>query len=273
MRRAFTLIELLVVISIIALLIALLLPALRGSRHETNRVVCKSNMHQIAIGLTSYATDNDGGYPDGPWGRWEPAEIARTETEGHGTTGGGFYDHRDLMRDYTGARLNDILKCPLADPWWFEGEGAGKMQDIDRYNMSAAPRVVSTYAFFYGSRSTNPNQVDRFPRDQALTKIERGFIPKNRTEEYDILLADYTKTETWGGPALYTTHQPIGGREGGGNLQSANRTTKYQVGEKASANFARTDGSVEAYWLDFDSANGPDFGKMRGFILPNDMRR
>ena len=61
--RAFTLIELLVVISIIALLIALLLPALGGARESASRTVCASNLHQITIGVGNYAADQNGLIP------------------------------------------------------------------------------------------------------------------------------------------------------------------------------------------------------------------
>ncbi len=56
--RGFTLIELLVVVAIIALLVAILVPALQGAREQANRAVCLSNQHQLAIGLTIYALNN-----------------------------------------------------------------------------------------------------------------------------------------------------------------------------------------------------------------------
>ena len=58
-RRAFTLIELLVVISIIALLIAILLPALGAARRSAKTLQCKSNLRQLQIATTAYQVEHN----------------------------------------------------------------------------------------------------------------------------------------------------------------------------------------------------------------------
>jgi prepilin-type N-terminal cleavage/methylation domain-containing protein/prepilin-type processing-associated H-X9-DG protein len=80
--KAFTLIELLVVISIIALLLSILMPALGRAKEQAHRIVCASNQKQTLVAIETYACNYDGWYPvinegvtayAGPPGGWLPA--------------------------------------------------------------------------------------------------------------------------------------------------------------------------------------------------------
>ena len=100
-RSGFTLIELLIVIAIIAMLAALLLPALGSAKMMADSLSCKNNLRQISVALGIYLDDNNGVYP-----------VMRCVTSGlgwpagaQGYNGSGRFTWQFYLYSYLGAKI------------------------------------------------------------------------------------------------------------------------------------------------------------------------
>ncbi len=118
-KSAFTLIELLVVISVIAILLALLLPALDNARRAAKVTMCAINLKSYAMGLTVYASDDgDGHYPAHSLGYQTTARsIYGSGVPIYANTFPNPDAYLTMYRDVVCGGDMRILWCPLHTYW------------------------------------------------------------------------------------------------------------------------------------------------------------
>ncbi len=158
-KRCFTLIELLVVIAIIAILAAILLPALKRAREAALRAQCLSQHKQILLAATMYADDHDSLLPntDGSWlsrhknGRYQPQGIGQL-----------------VVNDYLpGSRETiDLLFCPSANPTWnwrMPPHMYRELNDQLGSNNWAQSTICGKFCTFVGyNTETHPTQANLY---------------------------------------------------------------------------------------------------------------
>ena len=145
--RGFTLIELLVVISIIALLLAILMPALSKARELAPAAAGMSNMHQWAVMLKLYTDDNDGKYPDNATGWRNGVWIA------------SLWDY--FEDDIEGG----ILMCPSAENRW---------QNVDETQWKGAHAQGGTYQSFAFPNTKGSMDTSDIDEDNPILTASYG---------------------------------------------------------------------------------------------------
>lgn len=255
--RAFTLIELLVVVSIIALLISIMLPALGRARMLAQRTQCSSNVRQLVIAAITAANDNNG--------IWPARHVnLRNQTHGFVARRQASEDSRGLWEMYvSGYTIEDSAEgfyCPSMP----EGEHIGLRRE-DAWPAYAHPAGWYNWGYYY-----LPHQPDDWRWQGTLDP------PKN--------LEDHSRVTIWtdvtigeiGSAWRSVPHAAIGAGFVNWNGQPESQRTAPE-----GTHTARVDGSVQfdAYaigvpvddqpMLEYSVKHGANPGNLQGRPFAN----
>jgi prepilin-type N-terminal cleavage/methylation domain-containing protein len=178
----FTLIELLVVISIIAMLVAIMLPALQNARQSAKEVNCAANQRQIGIALTTsamerkseyvYSRDAWNSYPG--WFALWPEASAKLVAEQLGTYSPDSAD--------SSLRFGKSLYCParLREPTYQPADGVHSSYWLTTF----------TPYFYYHAASSNWSDIKKAPPRYIDRKTELTPFASYNPPQSEVLLTD-----------------------------------------------------------------------------------
>lgn len=291
MRKAFTLIELLVVISIIALLIAILLPALSSAKYQANVTKCSIAVRSIGMVQISYAADSKEYFPEAGYrfagvsrttgqaysngGSWTNARDngARIRSwELFGSLGGGYgpYDLRKIYYDYMqNNNQEEVMHCPMKSEKFYQNNQDDRILSYNLYvgNNYRWKHFYMENVGGYERLGDTWSPQGEHEADFTLVASDFAFGCKNPLYQQEA-------------PGALVSHPAPNGSVAE-RYQATNDLGGFIVDESQDSpnNFADADGSVHTYKINATSVDDTDtwvvntHSRGHDALLPRDLAR
>lgn len=264
---AFTLVEMLVVVAILAVLMALLLPAFQNAMWAARHVQCATNLRQQALAFNTYALDHSGWYPHPNVRKREKygtayhlQPIGRVHNGFVDGVGDIFYPYLPVLKETdakierygsnakTAAMNHPIMRCPEAEFLFkharmrmeIQGGGYVNFENSQTYNFY----VNCSSGVDTGTIRLTPGKTDFAPVEprQMLQKINDTLVMRtdDGPTEYAILSSDFhqtagaAKVNTWHGRTKFS-------------IRDKYYNAFYFYNGPIMPNFSFTDGSVRDF--------------------------